>query len=311
MGGLELHSISFHVMGTNCALHVYAPTAEAAQHTLRQAVTEVQRIESRYSRYRSDSDLAGLNRVAKAGGSLEVDDETAGLLNYAFAAYQRSGGLFDITSGLLRLAWDFKSGRTPTRAALDQLLPRVGLDKVIWKPPHLAFTLPGMEIDFGGLGKEYAADRAATICQSAGVVHGLVDLGGDIRVIGPHPNGEPWRIGIRHPRRPGDFIATACLQHGALATSGDYERCIEVGGRRYSHILHPATGWPVEGLCSVTVIADECLLAGTLCTVAMLMSHQGPGWLRSLHIPYFCVDEKGACDQVLWPSLTCPTAIAA
>ena len=305
MAGLELQSISFFAMGTTCALHLYAPSHEAAEHAARSAIGEVQRIEARYSRYRADSDLAQINRVAKAGGSLAVDDETAGLLNYALAAYQRSGGLFDITSGLLRHAWDFKSGRLPKQEALDRLLPCVGMNKVRWDPPNLSFTTLGMEIDFGGIGKEYAADRAAITCKSAGVGHGLVDLGGDIRVIGPHPDGQPWQIGIRHPQRPGEMLTTVPLSQGALATSGDYERCIEVDGRRYGHILSPATGWPVQSLSSVSVIAAECLLAGTLCTTAMLKSDQGPAWLRSLSVPHLWMDEHGACEQSLWPP-SCP-----
>ena len=312
MAGLELQSFSFFAMGTPCALHLYASSMETAQRAACRAIAEVQRIEARYSRYRPDSDLAHLNCVANAGGSLTVDDETAGLLNYAFAAYQRSGGLFDVTSGPLRHAWDFKSGRLPKQETLDQLLPSIGMDKVRWDAPHLSFSRPGMEIDFGGIGKEYAADRAAIVCQTAGLAHGLVDLGGDIRVLGPHPDGTPWQIGIRHPRRPGELLATASLRQGALATSGNYERCIEIDGRRYGHILSPVTGWPVHGLTSISVLADACLLAGTLCTITMLKSDEGPAWLRSLRVPHLWMDERGVCGQSLWPpSPTAPLGAGA
>ena len=139
---------------------------------------------------------------AKHAGSIAVDDETAKLLDYAYACYQRSDGLFDITSGILRRIWDFKSGRLPDRNAIDELLPRIGLSKVSWKRPRLTFPIAGMELDFGGIGKEYAADQAAAVCIALGIRHGLIDLGGDIAVIGPHPNLAPWNIGIRHPRDP-------------------------------------------------------------------------------------------------------------
>jgi len=295
--GLEPHGRSFTAMGTNCALHVYAPSPLVTEMIFGMAVGEVQRIESRYSRYRSESDLSKINRVATEGGSLVVDDETAALLHYAFAAYRRSEGLLDITSGLLRHAWDFKSGRLPSQEAIDVLLPRIGLNKVRWNSPHLTFTQPGMELDFGGIAKEYAADRAAVVCMDAGICHGLVDLGGDIRVIGPHPDGQPWEIGIRHPQRQGELLTTIALDRGGLATSGDYERCMVAEGRRYGHILHPATGWPVHGLSSVSVIAEDCLLAGTLSTIAMLKGKQGAAWLRGLGLPHVWMDEHGVWQQ--------------
>ena len=302
MTGLKLHSFRFSAMGTRCLLHVYALSREEAEHSFAGAAAEVERIEARYSRYRHESDLSIINRVAEAGGVIEVDAETAGLLDYAFAAHKRSAGLFDITSGLLRRAWDFRSGRLPEQAALDRLLPRVGLEKLRWDAPFLRFTRPGMELDFGGLCKEYAADRAAAACRDRGALHGLVELGGDIRVIGPHPDGRPWSIGIRHPRSAESLSTTASLGEGGLATSGEYERCIEIGGRRYGHILHPATGWPVSGLASVSVIADECLLAGAVCTIAMLMGESGKVWLRDLSVPHMWIDEQAAAGRWRWPS---------
>ena len=280
-------------MGTECAVHVYAADRSAAEHWAQLAMDEVERIESRYSRYRADSYLARLNRVAMAGGSVAVDGETTALLDYAFAAYEKSAGLFDVTSGLLYKAWNFHATRLPSQETLHELLPRVGLDKVRWEPPCLSFTVPGMELDFGGIGKEYAADRAAEVCRSAGARHGLVDLGGDIRIIGPHPGGEPWRIGIRHPGQRDAWMAAAEIDGGGLATSGDYERCIEIDAKRYGHILHPVTGWPVSGLCSVSVIADQCLVAGTACTIAILKGVDGIEWLHGLGVPHVWMDEQG------------------
>ncbi len=290
---LTLHRFPFLAMGTDCVIQLYASEQVVADRVAQLAFDEVKRIEFRYSRYRPESDLSAINRVAETGGTIQVDDETAGLLNYAFAAYRKSEGLFDISSGLLRRAWNFKQGRLADQNVLDQLLPHVGLDRLSWQAPHLSFTVPGMELDFGGLGKEYAADRAAEICQAHGIEHGVIDLGGDIHVIGPLPQGEPWQIGIRHPRCPEKIMALASITKGSLATSGDYERCIDIDGRRYSHILNPQTGWPVQGLSSVTALTDRCLVAGSVCTIAMLKGLPGVDWLKSLGIEHCWMNENG------------------
>ena len=224
---------------------------------------------------------------------MTVDAETAALLNYADAAYAQSEGLFDISSGVLRRAWDFKAQRVPEQRELDALLPLVGWKKLEWHAPLIRLPLAGMQIDFGGFGKEYAADRAAGVLAAMGIAHGLVDLGGDVRVLGPHPDGAPWLIGIRHPRAPESAIATVPLTHGAIASSGDYERYFEKDGRRYSHVLDPRTGWPVQGLASVSVLAQQCLIAGTGTTIAMLRGvTAGVEWLQQLGLPYLCVDAS-------------------
>jgi thiamine biosynthesis lipoprotein len=161
-----------------------------------------------------------------------------------------------------------------------------------------------MELDFGGLGKEYAADRAVEVCIDLGARHGFIDLGGDIRVIGPQPNGLPWRIGIRHPRDADQLVAEIELSNGALATSGDYERFMEVDGRRYCHILDPRTGWPAHGLSSVTVIADRCLVAGSLSTSAMLKGKAGAAWLQGLAVRHVVIDKQGNYCSTEPPLLT-------
>jgi thiamine biosynthesis lipoprotein len=234
--------------------------------------------------------------VAAAGGATDVDPETAGLIAYAKACHASSAGAFDITSGLLRQAWNFSTARLPAQAVIDALLPRIGLDKVTLADGRLAFAQAGMELDFGGLGKEYAADRSAEVCCEHGAQHGFVDLGGDIRVIGPQADGQPWRIGIRDPRDGEALVAEVALSSGALATSGDYERFIEVDGIRYCHILDPRTGWPAHGLSSATVISDRCLVAGSLATSAMLKGRRGAAWLESLGVRHIVIDDQGRCS---------------
>lgn len=219
VNGMRSYRSAFKAMGSPCEIQLFAASHAEMERIAGIAIAEVGRLEARYSRFRSDSFLSEINRVAARGGSISVDEETAGLLNYAATCYHESDGLFDITSGILRRAWRFDRGALPDRAQIQSLLDKVGWHRLRWVPPVLEFPLPGMEIDFGGVVKEYAVDRAATLCYEAGARSGHVNLGGDIKVIGPRPDGGPWRIGIRHPRRPGALIQTVSLHRGGLASS--------------------------------------------------------------------------------------------
>ena len=290
---LHFYRHGFNAMGSPCEIHLYSPSRPTANAAIQAVVTDVLRLEARYSRYRPDSDLTRINAVAHQGGAIRVDDETRYLLDYADTCYRQSDGLFDITSGLLRQAWQFESGRLPDQARVDALLETVGWHRVRWEAPWLAFGVAGMALDLGGIVKEYAADRAAMLCRNLGLAHGLINLGGDIRVIGTHPDGRPWRLGLQHPRQPGQLIDTVNLRHGGLASSGDYARCMVVDGRRYGHILNPRTGWPVDGLAAVSVWAELCVVAGSASTIAMLKGREGIQWLEALGLPCYWVDVDG------------------
>jgi FAD:protein FMN transferase len=291
--GKRFYRHAFKAMGSPCDIQLYARSQLEAREVSEMAIADVNRLEALYSRYRSDSFLSAINRVAASGGRISVDEETAGLLNYATTCYRESGGLFDITSGILRRGWRFDRDQLPAQDEIDKLLDKVGWDKVCWDPPVLEFPCPGMEIDFGGVVKEYAVDRVAALCWNAGVQHGVINLGGDIKIIGPHPDGSPWRIGLRHPRRAGGVIKTLSLHHGGVASSGDYERCIVVDGVRYAHVLNPKTGWPVRHLAAVNVVADLCVVAGSASTITMLKETEGPDWLDALGLPHLWMDVHG------------------
>ena len=267
-----------------------------AEAILAAAIAEVERLETRYSRYRDDSFLSHINRVAATGGTISVDPETAGLLDYAATCHAESGGLFDITSGILRRAWRFnerKEQRLPEPAEIAPLLERVGFSKLVWRSPVLEFPVAGLELDFGGIVKEYAADRVAALLQAAGAPHALVNLGGDIRAAGPRVDGRAWQVGIRHPRRPGSLLLRVPLSEGALSTSGDYERCIEIDGVRYGHVLDPRTGWPVRFMASASVVGPLCVVAGSASTIALLKGEAGAAWLDDLGLPCLWVDVEG------------------
>ncbi len=278
---------SFSAMGCPCELQFYAKNNAFAQHVAQRVIADINRLEQRYSRYRADSFLSKINHVAAVGGSISVDDETAGLLNYAQTCYELSDGLFDITSGILRRAWRFETNVLPDDKSIQALLQKVGWQHIRWENPTLTFLQAEMEIDFGGIVKEYAADRAATLCLDSGILHGMVNLGGDIKIIGAHPDGSAWRVGIQHPRDKTKVWKTVVLKTGALASSGDYERCMVIDGVRYGHILNPKTGYPVRHLAAVSVIADFCVVAGSAATVAMLKEAKGEKWLKSLGLQHY------------------------
>ncbi|MBI3715869.1 MAG: FAD:protein FMN transferase [Betaproteobacteria bacterium] len=294
---MERFAFPFRAMAGENRIELYAPDFADAERIATAAIAEVQRIEAKYSRYRDDSVVTQINRNA-GGAPVAVDAETAQLLDYAETCFQQSGGLFDITSGVLRRAWNFKLDRPPSQAEIAPLLPLIGWHQVERTTTDLGATVrlqqAGMEIDFGGFGKEYAADRAAAVLLDHGVRHAFVDLCGDVVVTGPHADGTPWGLGIRHPRREGELLASLPLAAGAVATSGDYERFLMHEGRRYSHILHPRTGQSVESFQSVTAFAPSCLVAGSLTTIAMLRGEgEGGAWLEASGAPFVAVNAKG------------------
>ncbi len=258
-----------------------------------QAMAEVHRVEAKYSRYRAESVISQINATAGQAEALAVDDETAALLDFAATLHTDSEGRFDVSSGVLRRAWDFNGSTLPSDAQLAALQALVGWQRVQWDDHAIRLPQAGMELDFGGIGKEYAADRAASVLQGLGFTQGYVNLGGDIRVLGPRPDGQPWRFGIQHPRRPQALIAHIEVAQGALATSGDYERFLIHNGRRYGHILDARTGWPVQHWQSVSVVAPACVAAGALTTIAMLMGDQALDFLRAQGVAFLAVDDQG------------------
>lgn len=282
-------------MGCPCEIHLYQATANAADAIAEQAINEVARLEDKYSRYKSDSLLMRINQAAgNPDADIMLDEETVGLLNYADIAYQQSNGLFDISSGVLRKAWNLNQSQLPSSALIDSLLDKVGWQKIQRDGNKIILPLTDMELDLGGVVKEYAADSVAQLCRNIDVQSGLVDLGGDISIIGPHADGSPWQVGIRSPDKAQSAVPCIPLRHGALATSGDYERFFFYQGKKYSHLLNPKTGWPVDnGLSSVSIIAEQCLVAGTTATIAMLLpKEEAIAWLQNLGLNYYAIDHS-------------------
>ncbi len=291
---MNVHAFPFEAMASRCELRLALPSGADGAALAQLAIDEVRRIERTFSRYRADSIVARINAAA-GGDAVPCDDETNALLDYAGVLHASSGGLFDITSGVLRRAWDFGRPVLPSQAALDALLPLVGWRHVERADGAIRLARPGMQIDFGGFGKEYAADRAAALLQAAGVRHGYVNLGGDLRIIGPQPDGKAWSIGVQDPRDADGLAAAIPIASGALATSGDYERFIDVAGTRYCHVLDPRSGMPVSHWRSVSVLGPLAIAAGSCSTIAMLMQEDGLAFLERSGMAYLAIDQQGQC----------------
>ncbi|MBM4116219.1 FAD:protein FMN transferase [bacterium] len=272
--------LRFAAMAGPCEIQLALADGEEATALGRAAAAEAWRIEAKYSRYRADSAVSRIN--AAGGAPIAVDAETAGLLDLAARCHELSGGLFDVTAGVLRRVWRFDGeGRLPPRAQVKALLPLVGWEKLRWEPPTL--TLPaGMEIDLGGLGKEYAVDRCLALIGACTAAPCLVNFGGDLRVSGPRAGERPWRVALEDPARPETPLLRLDLRRGALATSGDSRRFLLHRGRRYAHVLNPHTGWPVSGAPrSVSVAAPSCLEAGLHATLALLHGRRAAAYLAA------------------------------
>lgn len=251
------------------------------------AAEEAWRVEDKYSRYLDGNIVARINSAAGAG--IEVDDETARLIDFAVELHALSDGRFDITSGALRSAWTFDgSDRVPEASAVARARRKVGWDRVDWDGRRLRMPA-GMEIDFGGVCKEYAVDRAARLVREAGAASALVNFGGDLAVAGSPVRRRAWQVGIESVEAPGANAARLIdLVSGGLATSGDARRFLVRDGVRYGHILDPRTGWPIaDAPRSVTVAADTCTQAGMLSTLAMLAGGEAERFLGEQGVRYW------------------------
>lgn len=277
----------FTAMANPCEILVETTDLDLACHLATLAMNEAMRIEQKFSRYREDSVLHSIN--ISGGVSIEVDDETAQLLDYGQLLWQLSDGAFDLTSGVLRRIWKFTDDALlPTQAQVEQILQCIGWSRVSWQAQVLKLPA-GMELDLGGIGKEYAVDRVAGMLDRETNSPLLINFGGDLRAIGLPPATGGWRVGIESTSRQDHAQRVLSLRAGAIATSGDTRRSIERNGKRYGHIMDARTGWPAENTPqSITVLADTCTQAGTYTTLAMLQGAQAEAFLESESVQYWC-----------------------
>ncbi|MBY6016419.1 FAD:protein FMN transferase [Halomonas denitrificans] len=275
---------NFTAMACDCQLLIRTEERAQAQRLLEAAVNRTAAIEAKYSRYRHDNLCHRINH--SEGQPVAIDAETHRLLSFADTCYRLSDGLFDLTAGVLNQLWRFDgTGQVPAQQAIDAMLTRVGWDKVQWNPDWI--ILPeGMALDFGGIGKEYAVDCvAALMTQLAPQVGVLVNFGGDLALSGPAQ--PPWQVGIT-PSEKNRTLTRIPLSHGALATSGDTQRCLNHQGVRYSHLLNPKTGWATQGgPRQLTVAGATCLQAGLLSSLALLHGADAEAFIQAQGVRYW------------------------
>jgi len=280
----------FDAMASPCELLIETQDTHIARSITALAAREAKRIEHKFSRYRPDSVVSHIN--CADGAAVEIDDETYRLLNFANTCFSLSNGLFDVTAGVLRKAWRFDgSDNVPEEDTVTPLLANIGWQRTQLTETH--FTLPpGMEIDLGGIGKEYAVDKVAgSIKASYPGISTVVNFGGDIQVTERRRLDKPWLIGIENPVSASDTSTIVKIYQGGLATSGDARRFLLKNGKRYSHILNPFTGFPVENPPrSVTVAADNCTQAGLIATLSMLQGAQAKSFLTSQRVTHWIYD---------------------
>jgi thiamine biosynthesis lipoprotein len=247
-------------MGCAYAIVAYGDDGVALPRIVGAAFDEVDRIDRLMSHYKPESPLSRLNREA-AHGPVAVEPELFGFIAEALRYARESGGAFDITVGPLMKAWGFfrSGGRVPGEAELAEVRTRVGYRHVILDPraKTVRFGRPGLELDLGGIAKGYAVDRVVDVLRRGGVDAALVSAGGStIYGLGAPPGREAWDVDVEDPIDPDRVALTVALKDRALSVSGRSEKSFERDGVRYSHIMDPRTGRPVQGVLSVAVLAE-------------------------------------------------------
>lgn len=286
---LDRHSvITFNAMTSPCELLVDCLDSQLLHKLATYAVTETRRIEQKYSRYIRGNLCDRINN--SQAKPVTIDEECYRLLSFADECYQLSDGLFDITSGVLRKVWQFDgSDNIATQSDISAILPFIGWKKVEYSPSSI--ILPNlMQIDFGGIGKEYAVSRVAQGCLTLAPEHSvLVNFGGDIQINQIRKDQRAWQVGIENPLADNCAMQYLAIKQGAVATSGDSKRYLLKEGLRYSHILNPKTGWPVTNAPkSVTVATSQCIQAGCLATLALLQGEDAEAFLAAQQVQFWC-----------------------
>ena len=271
--GNGYYRFDFHALGTVCRVEARVASHGAAAQLRDFTVRWVAEFEARYSRFRPESLICEINRQAGRDW-VTIDAELESLLALCGWFHWTTGGVFDPTALPLTLLWSRMRDRPvlPTSDEVREARALVGWDKVQRQPGRVYLPVAGMALDLGGIGKEYAVDRIFEMLSARGMMDLLVNFGGDLRIRGEAPTGGAWRVGLEDPRDPARCWAGLALTDRAVATSGDYFRKVEIGGRIYSHLVDPRTGQPITGEChSATVIAESCTEAGILATSGLIL----------------------------------------
>lgn len=243
-----------------------------AQEAVDQAVAEINRLDTLLSTGSADSEVSKINQ----GLETNLSEDTTYLLSRSLELYDSTDHVFNIAVYPLMEAWGFTSGnyRVPDQSTLDDLLTYTDVSKINFnqKAASVDFDMEGMKVDLGGIAKGYTSTRIMDIYKACGVTSGLVNLGGNVQVLGAKTDGSAWRIGIQDPQDSESYLGALSIVDKAVITSGGYERYFEQDGKTYHHIIDPATGYPAEnGLISVTIVSVDGTLADGLSTSLFIM----------------------------------------
>jgi thiamine biosynthesis lipoprotein len=259
------------LMGTRVSVELWAEDETRGRELVADVMREYRRIDDAMSTYKTTSEISRVNARA-AEAPMMIGDELFGLVERSLELSEASGGAFDITYDSVGYLYDFRARRRPSDSEIAARLNAVDYRHVVLDRERrtIFFKTQGVRINLGGIGKGYVVERAAAMLRAQGVEHALLNAGGDTRVIGDR-RGQPWMVGIRHPRVADEVVTRLPLVDEAISTSGDYERYFEENGRRYHHIINPATGRPTEGVLTVTVIGPDGTLTDGLDTAIFVL----------------------------------------
>lgn len=300
-------------MATELEFVLYGTGSQADHEVLRaaghEAFAAVDALEQRISRWRPDSWTSLMNRNADEQ-PVTVDGDVFELMLRSRHFYETTQGAFDITVGPLLALWGFygDSGAFPANEALKQVLDKVGLNHVILDSERrtVFFERPGMRVDFGGIGKGLALDRAAAVLEDKGIRSARLSIGtSTIVALGAPPEKAGWKVDIRSPYNSDEdgFIATVVIRDKSLSTSSGTERFVEIDGKRYSHIFDPRTGMPVmTGVMSATAIAPSGVESDALSTAFLVMGLEATRSYceRHPHVRAILVLEDGAAPETVY-----------
>ncbi|RKZ14501.1 hypothetical protein DRQ53_11410, partial [bacterium] len=276
----SVRSYSTETMGTVGNLQLAAADSIAGAELAYEALLRFHHVDSLLSNWSQESEIARVNRKAGSGW-VELDVELRAVLSAADTVHRESNGAFDPTIEPLVRLWGFLGGtpRVPQQSEIRATLDQVGWRRVLIDSNRIRFDSVNTSLDLGGIAKGYGVDDAAARLDAAGATSFLLDLSGNMIARGAPPQRESWRIGIRDPRDLLPHLGTLAVTDVALATSGNYEQFVADSGKRYGHILDPRTGWPVEGMAQVTVLAESAMLADAWSTALFVL---GPEAAREL-----------------------------
>jgi len=286
------------LMGSRFDINVSAKTSEEADAYIDMAIDEISRIEALISSWDKTSQTSTINSNSGIK-PIKVDTELFDLIKRSVAISKLTDGAFDISYASMDKIWKFDGSMEefPTEKEMKSSVSKVGFQNIILdEEKHTVFLkLKGMKIGFGGIGKGYAADKAKELLISNGAVAGIINASGDMNTWGKQPNGEDWTVAIINPMNKYKKYALLPITNGAVVTSGDYEKFVLFNDKRYSHIIDPRTGYPSNGIISVTVFSKQAELADALATSIFVMGVEvGLNRINQMpNIECIIIDENG------------------